>query len=161
MTWQLKFVTLIIVIALISSATYSIYSVYTENRKLNQQNQSLTTQLSEQTAINAKQQESIQALHELEAKHIQELNHAKTEINTLRADVAAGRRRLQITATCPVSETVTTGGVGDAETPQLTEPARQDYFRLREMMAENERQTRYLQDYINIECRGNNGKSTP
>ncbi|WP_422824117.1 lysis system i-spanin subunit Rz [Xenorhabdus entomophaga] len=41
------------------------------------------------------------------------------------------------------------------------EPARQDYFRLREMMAENERQMKYLQDYINIECRGNNGKPTP
>ncbi|WP_187650494.1 lysis system i-spanin subunit Rz, partial [Xenorhabdus indica] len=33
-----------------------------------------------------------------------------------------------------------------------TEPARQDYYRLREMMAENERQTKYLQDYIKTEC---------
>ncbi|OTA14169.1 peptidase [Xenorhabdus vietnamensis] len=111
-------------------------------------------------AIN-EQQERIKTLHELDKTHTQELAHDKTEIDTLRADVAAGRRKLRIQAVCPVPKTVTSVGVGDAGTPQLTEAARHDYYRLREMMLENERQTKYLQDYINTECRGNNGKPTP
>ncbi|HGJ5876710.1 MAG TPA: lysis system i-spanin subunit Rz [Arsenophonus sp.] len=36
--------------------------------------------------------------------------------------------------------------------PQLSESAQQDYFRLREMMAENEKQTKYLQQYIKTQC---------
>ncbi|CDG89951.1 lysis system i-spanin subunit Rz [Xenorhabdus bovienii] len=58
-------------------------------------------------------------------------------------------------------ETTSSGSVVDAGTPQLTEAARQDYYELLRMMAENERQTKYLQDYVKTECRGNNGKSTP
>ncbi|WP_262947420.1 lysis protein [Xenorhabdus indica] len=112
----------------------------------------LKLQYDEQVTINTTQQERIKQLHELDKTHTQELAHAKTEIDTLRADVAAGRRKLRIKATCPVSETTSSGGVVNAGTPQLTEPARQDYYRLREMMAENERQTKYLQDYIKTEC---------
>ncbi|WP_446469250.1 lysis protein [Xenorhabdus stockiae] len=103
----------------------------------------------------------IDMLHELDNKHSQELANAKTEIDTLRADVAAGRRKLRIKASCPVSEATSSGSVGGAETPQLTEPAKQDYYDLLRMMVENERQTKYLQDYVNTECRGNDGKSTP
>ncbi|WP_425393829.1 lysis system i-spanin subunit Rz [Candidatus Arsenophonus triatominarum] len=36
--------------------------------------------------------------------------------------------------------------------PQLSEAARQDYFSLREMMIENEKQTEYLQQYIKTQC---------
>ncbi|PHM50169.1 peptidase [Xenorhabdus hominickii] len=83
---------------------------------------------------------------------IEELAHAKTEIDTLLADVAAARRKLRVQAICPVPETVASRSVGDAGTPQLTEAARQDYFDLLRMMAENEQQTKYLQDYVNTEC---------
>ncbi|WP_275389780.1 lysis protein, partial [Xenorhabdus bovienii] len=102
-------------------------------------------------AIN-EQQKRIQHLAELETKHTQELDNAKSEIDTLRADVAAGHRKLRIKAVCPVSETTSSRGMGDAGTPQLTEAARQDYYDLLRMMAENERQTKYLQDYVNTEC---------
>ncbi|PAV02103.1 hypothetical protein CBG25_12810 [Arsenophonus sp. ENCA] len=40
----------------------------------------------------------------------------------------------------------------DEATPQLRETARQDYFRLREMILENEKQTEYLQNYIKTQC---------
>ncbi|MDC9623654.1 lysis protein, partial [Xenorhabdus sp. XENO-7] len=103
----------------------------------------------------------IDMLHEMDAKHLKVLANDKAKIDTLLADVAAARRKLRIKAVCPVLETVTSGSVGDTGTPQLTEAARQDYYDLLRMMAENERQTKYLQDYVNIECRGNNGKSTP
>ncbi|CDG99597.1 lysis protein [Xenorhabdus bovienii] len=94
----------------------------------------------------------IDMLHEMDTKHIRELANAKTEIDTLRSDVAAARRKLRIQAVCPVPETTPSGGMGDAGTPQLTAAARQDYYDLLRMMAENERQTKYLQDYVNTEC---------
>jgi prophage endopeptidase len=152
MNWKLKLVAASVGIVLIGYAVNSVYSVYEENKDLTGANQSLTTQLSEQAAINAKQQENIQALHKLEAKHTQELAHAKSEIDTLRADVAAGRRKLHIKATCPVSETTSSGGVVNAATPQFTEPAKQDYYDLLRMMMENGQQTQCLQDYIRTEC---------
>ncbi|WP_338149435.1 lysis protein [Xenorhabdus bovienii] len=108
-------------------------------------------------AIN-EQQARIQHLAELDSKHRQELDNAKSKIDTLRADVAAGRRKLRIKAICPVLETTSSGSMGYAGTPQLTDAARQDYYDLLRMMAENERQTKYLQDYVNTECRGNDGK---
>ncbi|WP_342668205.1 lysis system i-spanin subunit Rz [Candidatus Arsenophonus triatominarum] len=40
----------------------------------------------------------------------------------------------------------------DEATPQLGEAAREDYFRLRAMIAENEKQTEYLQKYIKTQC---------
>ncbi|WP_373567378.1 lysis system i-spanin subunit Rz, partial [Xenorhabdus yunnanensis] len=80
------------------------------NGRLSGENESLTTQLSEKNAIITTQQERINQLAELDTKHTQELAHAKTEIDTLRADVAAGRRKLRIKAVCPsVPETVTSG----------------------------------------------------
>ncbi|WP_274713618.1 lysis protein [Xenorhabdus bovienii] len=96
----------------------------------------------------------IDMLHEMDTKHTQELANAKSEIDTLRADVAAGRRKLRVQATCPVSETTSSRSMVDAGTPQLTEAARQDYYDLLRMMAENERQTKYLQDYVSTECKG-------
>nr|WP_230578781.1 lysis protein [Xenorhabdus bovienii] len=82
----------------------------------------------------------------MDTKHTQELTNAKSEIDTLRADIAAGRRKLRVQAVCPVPETTSSRSMGDAGTPQLTEAARQDYYDLLRMMAENERQTKYLQD---------------
>ncbi|MDE9537297.1 lysis protein, partial [Xenorhabdus bovienii] len=94
MKWKVKAVSVVVGIVLIGSAAYSIYSVYAENRHLTGANESLTTQLSEKNAIITNQQKRIQHLAELETKHRQELDNAKSEIDTLRADVAAGRRKL-------------------------------------------------------------------
>ncbi|MCP9268864.1 lysis protein [Xenorhabdus sp. XENO-1] len=133
------------VMGLLAGALWFYYGEYQDKAK---EYYSLNLQYEEQVAINTNQQARIQQLHELEAKHTQELANAKTEIDTLRADVAAGRRKLRIKATCSVPETPSSRGMVDAGTPQLTEAARQDYYDLLRMMAENERQTKYLQDYI-------------
>jgi prophage endopeptidase len=128
---------------------WTLFQIISDAR---QENESLTTQLSGQVAINTKQQENNQVLQKLDTQHTQELANAKSEIDTLRADVAAGRRKLRIQATCPVSEATSSGGVVNAASPQLTESAKQDYYDLLRMMAENRQQTKYLQDYINTEC---------
>ncbi|OKO98424.1 lysis protein [Xenorhabdus eapokensis] len=157
MKWQLRFGAVIVVIALMGSAVYSIYSVYAENGKLAGANQSLTTKLSEQVAINATQQESIKHLTELDTKHTQELANAKTEIDTLRADVAAGRRKLRIKAACPVSETVTSGSVVTPTTVELTGETGSTVLDIREGIINDRAKLRYLQEYVKTECRGNNG----
>ncbi|MCG3464087.1 lysis protein [Xenorhabdus bovienii] len=140
---------------IVSGLLWFYYSEYREKAKAYTE---LDTKHQAQLIAINEQQARIQHLAELDTKHIRELDNAKSEIDTLRADVAAGRRKLRIKATCPVSETTFSGSVGNAGTPQLTEAAKRDYYDLLRMMAENERQTKYLQDYVNTECRGNNGK---
>ncbi|WP_422108941.1 lysis protein [Xenorhabdus bovienii] len=80
-------------------------------------------------AIN-EQQKRIQHLAELETKHTQELDNAKSEIDTLRADVAAGRRKLRVQAICPVSETTPSSSLDDATAARLTESAIGNYGRV-------------------------------
>ncbi|WP_422398947.1 lysis protein [Xenorhabdus griffiniae] len=153
MKWQLKFGAVIIGIALIGYAAHAIYTVYAENGRLTGENESLTTKLSEQLAINATQQERIQQLHELDTKHTQELAHAKTEIDTLRADVAAGRRKLRIKAACPsVPKTVTSSSVGATTAVELTRETGSTVLDIREGIINDRAKLSYLQDYIKTEC---------
>ncbi|QTL40931.1 lysis protein [Xenorhabdus budapestensis] len=112
----------------------------------------LETQLSEQLTINATQQERIQQLHELDKTHTQELAHAKTEINTLRADVAAGRRKLRIKATCPVPETTSSGDVVNGTPVELTGETGSTVLDIREGIINDRAKLKYLQDYVNTEC---------
>ncbi len=71
----------------------------------------------------------------LDAKYSRELANAKAENETLRADVAAGRRRLHIKAVCQsVREATTASGVDNATSPRLADTAERDYFTLRERL---------------------------
>ena len=91
-----------------------------------------------------KQQVSVAVL---DAKYTQELRNAQDTIDQLRADIDAGTKRLSVRATC-VSKATGTSSVGDAGTAELDAAARQDYYRLREMINQQDKQVRYLQDYI-------------
>ncbi|HGJ5883980.1 lysis protein [Arsenophonus sp.] len=98
------------------------------------------------------QQQKIDALHQLDIQHTEELNNAKAELGKLNDAVRAGTQRLRVNAVCRGSKTTTAQSRHDEASPQLSEAARQDYFRLREMIAENEKQTEYLQQYIKKQC---------
>ncbi|WP_275382176.1 lysis protein [Xenorhabdus bovienii] len=102
-------------------------------------------------AIN-EQQKRIQHLAELETKHTQELDNAKSEIDTLRADVAAGRRKLRVQAICPVSETTPSSSLDDATAARLTESAIGNYWTLRERIVVANQQVLGLQEYITTQC---------
>ena len=91
-----------------------------------------------------KQQVSVAVL---DAKYTQELRNAQDTIDQLRVDIDAGTKRLSVRAKC-VSKATGTSGVGDAGTAELDATARQDYYRLREMINQQDKQVRYLQDYI-------------
>ncbi|WP_025154227.1 lysis protein [Morganella morganii] len=114
--------------------------------------QLLSTQFSEQVAINKDYKSRIQSLHELDTMYTQELTNAKTEIDGLRDAVKSGAKRVYVRAECPKAGTDTAEIGRNESTPRLSEATERDYWRLREMMAENLNQTLYLQDYIRTEC---------
>ncbi|HIE1976327.1 TPA: lysis protein [Escherichia coli] len=87
----------------------------------------------------------------LDAKYTKELADARAENETLRADVAAGRKRLQVAATCAKS-TTGASGMGNGETPGLTADAELNYYRLRSGIDRITAQVNYLQEYIRTQC---------
>lgn len=88
----------------------------------------------------------------LDAKYTGELADAKETIDQLERDVAAGHKRLRLNAECPASGETSTGSLGDASGPRLTESAQRNYFTLKERIATVTKQVGYLQDYINTQC---------
>ncbi|TYF42769.1 lysis protein, partial [Enterobacter hormaechei] len=90
----------------------------------------------------------------LDAKYTKELADAKAENETLRADVAAGRKRLRINATCPgpVREATGTARVDNATGPQLADTVTRDYFTLRERLMTMQMQLEGAQEYIRTQC---------
>ncbi|HBY1585956.1 lysis protein [Klebsiella variicola] len=88
----------------------------------------------------------------LDAKYTGELADAKATIDQLERDVASGKRRLQLNAKCTANGAASTGGMGDAPSPRLTDSAERDYFTLRERIVTITGQVNYLQDYIRTQC---------
>ncbi|WP_276503569.1 lysis protein [Enterobacter hormaechei] len=88
----------------------------------------------------------------LDAKYTGELADAKDTIDQLERDVASGKRRLQLNSSCPANGATSTGSLGDASSPGLTDSAERDYFTLRERIVTVTKQIGYLQDYIKEQC---------
>ena len=87
----------------------------------------------------------------LDARYSRELADARAENETLRADVSAGRKRLQVAATCAKS-TTGASSMGDGESPGLTADAELNYYRLRSGIDKITAQVNYLQEYIRTQC---------
>ncbi|EBG7321698.1 lysis protein [Salmonella enterica subsp. enterica serovar Schwarzengrund] len=87
----------------------------------------------------------------LDARYTKELADANATIESLRADVSAGRKRLQVAATCAKS-TTGASGMGDGESPRLTADAELNYYRLRSGIDKITAQVNYLQEYIRAQC---------
>ncbi|EKY1907498.1 lysis protein, partial [Cronobacter sakazakii] len=68
----------------------------------------------------------------LDAKYTKDLADAQKNIAQLERDVAAGRKRLQLNATCSAQGAPGTTRVDDGASPRLTDAAERDYFTLRE-----------------------------
>ncbi|EAZ8323946.1 lysis protein [Salmonella enterica] len=103
------------------------------------------------TSIIADMQKRQRDVAELDARYTKELADANATIETLRADVSAGRKRLQVAATCAKS-TTGTSGMGDGESPGLTADAELNYYRLRSGIDKITAQVNYLQEYIRAQC---------
>ncbi|GCH03083.1 phage murein endopeptidase [Escherichia coli] len=90
----------------------------------------------------------------LDAKYTKELADAKAENETLRADVAAGRKRLRVNASCSAAVREATGptSVDNATIPRLADTAERDYFTLRERLMTMQKQLEGAQEYIRTQC---------
>ncbi|EIF9750718.1 lysis protein [Salmonella enterica] len=90
----------------------------------------------------------------LDAKYTQELADAHAESEKLRADLAAGRRRLQLHAVCMPATAGNTPATGatDAATARLTPDAERHYQRLRTDARTLTAQVEELQQYITGQC---------
>ncbi|EOG6121577.1 lysis protein [Cronobacter malonaticus] len=136
--------TLLLAIAIViashyrSALTESQASLTKVNRELNLAKDTITDMQTRQRDVAA-----------LDAKYTKELADAQSTINQLERDVATGKRRLQLNATCTATGT---GSLGDASTARLTDSAQRDYFTLRERIETVTKQVGYLQDYIRQQC---------
>lgn len=99
----------------------------------------------------------------LDARYTKELADAKAENDALRDDVAAGRRRLYVNATCPAVPTgksTSTARMDNAASPRLADSAQRDYFALKERVTTMQKQLEGAQAYIRTQCHGNAGKTS-
>ena len=112
------------------------------------------SELKQATATIADMQQRQRDVAALDAKYSRELADARAENETLRADVAAGRKRLRVNATCPgtVREATGTSGVDNATSPRLADTAERDYFTLRERLMTMQKQLEGAQLYIREQC---------
>ncbi|NHW96192.1 lysis protein [Cronobacter sp. HA18006] len=124
-----------------SALTESQASLTKVNRELNLAKDTISDMQTRQRDVAA-----------LDAKYTQELADAQATIDQLHDDVASGKRRLQLHATCTANGTTGAGSLGDASTARLTDSAQRDYFTLRERIETVTKQVSYLQDYIRQQC---------
>ncbi|HHU9049843.1 TPA: lysis protein [Escherichia coli] len=111
------------------------------------------SELKQVTATIADMQQRQRDVAALDAKYSRELADARAENETLRADVAAGRKRLRINATCPGTvREATASGVDNATSPRLADTAERDYFTLRERLMTMQMQLEGAQEYIRTQC---------
>lgn len=111
--------------------------------------------LEKQTRLKAELDAKNKQFTEAETKHYEELRHAETQIDQLRADVDAGRQRLLIKARCPVSsdrlpdaDTRTSMDYGD--TAELDPALRSDYYALRNGIERITKQLAACQDRLRL-----------
>lgn len=121
--------------------------------KLRDERNSLTSQLSEQVAINKDYKSRIQSLHELDTMYTQELTNAKTEIDSLRDAVKSGNKRVYVRADCPKAGSDTTSGMDDSRPATLARDAEPDYFDLLGQLETLEKQYLGLREYYFTECK--------
>lgn len=154
MLTKLKFITLAVLVILLIASSSLLYFKTVEldsaNNKLSEANLKIDSYVKSQEL----QKQRIEMLAEIGDQSAKELKIAHDEINRIADQLRAGPMRVYVKASCPkpVSDSATTGSVGDAGSPQLNDTAREDYLRLRRMIVDNERQVKYLQSYIKTQC---------
>ncbi|WP_159282192.1 lysis protein [Rahnella variigena] len=142
-----------VVAAILFSLSWAVDHYRSNSIAYKEQRDAANTKLSQANATINDIQTRQRDVESLDAKYTKELADAQKTIGDLRRDVDSGAKRLRVAATCPVvRKTTTTGSVGDATGPRLTDSAERDYFTLRERINTITGQVKYLQDYIRQQC---------
>ena len=141
-----------IVICLIVSLGWLASHYHDNATEFKRQRDKVTEQLSLANDTIADMQTRQRDVAALDAKYTKELADAQAENDRLRADVVAGKRRLQIAATCSRDETTGASGLVDGSSPRLTADAELNYWRLRDGIAAVTKQLTGLQEYVRTQC---------
>lgn len=94
------------------------------------------------------------AQRDKKARELELANATITDMQQRQRDVATGRKRLRINATCSgtVREATGTSGMDNATGPRLADTAERDYFTLRERLMTMQKQLEGAQEYIRTQC---------
>ena len=154
MTSKAKVLTALVLLALLLLATSVAFALYYRGNAIDYKAQRDTAtsnlKLAHDTITDMQtRQRDVAALDE---KYTKELADAKATINQLHDDVATGKRRLQLNATCQKQSTSGPASVDDATSARLTDAAQRDYFTLRERIEVAGKQIVGLQQYIREQC---------
>ena len=139
---------------LIASLCLAVYVLYSGKQTVEFQKNALESQV-QVLDLHIKNQVKVTAERdEIDKKYSEELRQARSEITDLRAAVATGAKRLRVKATCPavLPTTPRAPGVDDGAWVELATSSREDYFKLREQLIENENKLKGLQDYVRNVC---------
>ncbi|QPB80104.1 lysis protein [Proteus sp. GOKU] len=123
-----------------------------KNKSLQQEYDNINQSLIQQIAENKDYRLRINRLNQLDNRHLQELVHAKKEIDQLRDISERAPERVYIKAECPKASATSTTSLVDANTARPTDTAIRNYWILRERIAQSEQIILGLQDYIRQEC---------
>ena len=146
----------VIIVMLVACSVLSLgLNHYRDNAiAYKEQRDKKVSELKQATATIADMQQRQRDVAALDAKYSRELANAKAENETLRADVAAGRKRLRVNASCSAAVREATGptSVDNATSPRLADTAERDYFTLRERLMTMQKQLEGAQLYIREQC---------
>lgn len=149
MTLKAKVLAVLILLVLLLLATSVSFALYYRGNAIDYKAQRDTATSSLKQANEQTRQRDVAALDE---KHTKELADAKATIDQLHDDVATGKRRLQLNATCQKQSTSGTSSLDDAASARLTDAAQRDCFVLRERVEVAGKQIAGLQQYIRKQC---------
>lgn len=154
MTSKAKVLTALIILVLLLLATSVAFALYYRGNAIEYKSQrdtaSSNLKLANDTITDMQtRQRDVAALDE---KYTKELADAKATIDQLHDDVATGKRRLQLNATCAKQSATGTSSMDDAASARLTDAAQRDYFTLRERIEVAGKQIAGLQQYIREQC---------
>ncbi|MGP2481817.1 lysis protein [Pantoea eucalypti] len=154
MTFRAKVLAALMLMVLMLLATSVAFALYYRGNAIDYKSQRDTVassleQANETITDLQTRQRDVAALDE---KYTKELADAKATIEQLYDDVATGKRRLQLNATCTKQSATGTPGMDDATSARLTDAAQRDYFTLRERIEVSGKQIAGLQQYIKEQC---------
>lgn len=148
-----SFIALVLIVLALCQVSRHYHGKALEWRKTARESQMVVKQQAATiTDINQRQQQ----LAALDKTHTEALSAAESENDALRRLLAAGTRRMYVHAKCPVSSTGRTSAtrsMGDATAVELTADSRQNILDIRAGIIRDREKVRYLQGYINTQCK--------
>ena len=154
MTLKAKLLLALAMLITVTIATSTVFALYYRGNAIDYkaQRDTATSNLKQANDTITDMQTRQRDVAALDEKYTKELADAKATIDQLHDDVATGKRRLQLNATCAKQSATGSSSLDDAATARLTDAAQRDYFTLRERIEVAGKQIAGLQQYIREQC---------